>query len=97
MRRIAAAAVVVASAAGTVTAVVPARAAAPARAARPAVVVLNGENNRLNAYDAATGRKQTVIRSEADDKSSTTNVRLIPYYAWANRGASEMTVWMPRD
>jgi len=24
------------------------------------------------------------------------NVRLIPYSAWANRGPSEMTVWMPR-
>ena len=23
------------------------------------------------------------------------DVRLIPYYAWANRGKSEMTVWMP--
>jgi len=23
------------------------------------------------------------------------NVRLIPYYAWGNRGKSEMTVWMP--
>jgi DUF1680 family protein len=23
------------------------------------------------------------------------NVKLIPYYAWANRGKSEMTVWMP--
>jgi DUF1680 family protein len=23
------------------------------------------------------------------------HVRLIPYYAWANRGPSEMTVWMP--
>jgi len=22
-------------------------------------------------------------------------VRLIPYYAWANRGISHMTVWMP--
>jgi DUF1680 family protein len=22
-------------------------------------------------------------------------IRLIPYYAWANRGKSEMTVWMP--
>lgn len=22
-------------------------------------------------------------------------VRLIPYYAWGNRGKSEMTVWMP--
>ena len=23
------------------------------------------------------------------------NIRLIPYYAWGNRGKSEMTVWMP--
>ncbi len=25
------------------------------------------------------------------------HVRLIPYYAWANRGTSQMTVWMPVD
>jgi DUF1680 family protein len=23
------------------------------------------------------------------------DVKLIPYYAWGNRGRSEMTVWMP--
>ena len=23
------------------------------------------------------------------------DVRLIPYYAWNNRGPSEMTVWLP--
>ena len=23
--------------------------------------------------------------------------RLVPYFAWGNRGASEMTVWLPRD
>jgi DUF1680 family protein len=23
------------------------------------------------------------------------DIRLIPYYAWGNRGKSEMTVWMP--
>jgi hypothetical protein len=26
--------------------------------------------------------------------SKTIHIRLIPYYAWANRGASDMTVWM---
>ncbi|MBA4105932.1 MAG: ATP-binding protein [Pirellula sp.] len=30
-------------------------------------------------------------------KGKAIDVRLVPYYAWANRGASEMTVWMPRD
>lgn len=28
--------------------------------------------------------------------SSPAPLRLIPYYAWANRGLSEMTVWIPR-
>jgi DUF1680 family protein len=23
--------------------------------------------------------------------------RLIPYYAWSNRGPSEMSVWLPRN
>jgi DUF1680 family protein len=23
------------------------------------------------------------------------DIRLIPYYAWGNRGKGEMTVWMP--
>jgi DUF1680 family protein len=23
------------------------------------------------------------------------NIKLIPYYAWANRGKTDMTVWMP--
>ena len=25
----------------------------------------------------------------------TVDIRLIPYYAWGNRGKAEMTVWMP--
>lgn len=32
---------------------------------------------------------------EATAKKQTVKVRLIPYYAWGNRGKSEMTVWMP--
>jgi len=28
--------------------------------------------------------------------SRTVSLKLIPYYAWGNRGASEMTVWLPR-
>ncbi len=30
--------------------------------------------------------------TKADQK---VNIRLVPYYAWGNRGKSEMTVWMP--
>ena len=32
---------------------------------------------------------------EAMAKKQMVKVRLIPYYAWGNRGKSEMTVWMP--
>ncbi|WP_172992137.1 glycoside hydrolase family 127 protein [Lacipirellula parvula] len=31
-----------------------------------------------------------------DDASRSVQLRLIPYYAWANRGPSEMSVWLPR-
>lgn len=36
-----------------------------------------------------------LLYREATAKKQTVKVRLIPYYAWGNRGKSEMTVWMP--
>src|SRR4051794_14638954 len=36
-----------------------------------------------------------LYRDLADSKPSTFDVKLVPYYAWGNRGHSEMTVWMP--
>ena len=36
----------------------------------------------------------TLYREVGKDKKKV-NIRLIPYYAWGNRGKSEMTVWMP--
>ena len=38
--------------------------------------------------------KDTLYR-EVSQTSKPVNVRLIPYYAWGNRGKAEMTVWMP--
>ncbi len=35
-----------------------------------------------------------LYREAGKDKSEAT-IRLIPYYAWGNRGESEMTVWIP--
>ena len=32
---------------------------------------------------------------EIGDTTKTVNIKLIPYYAWANRGRTDMTVWMP--
>jgi DUF1680 family protein len=38
--------------------------------------------------------KDTLYR-EVSQSSKPVNIRLIPYYAWGNRGKAEMTVWMP--
>jgi DUF1680 family protein len=36
-----------------------------------------------------------LYRRISPKKPKTINIRLIPYYAWGNRGDSEMTVWIP--
>ena len=32
---------------------------------------------------------------EVNLQTKPTHIRLIPYYAWANRGQGDMSVWMP--
>jgi DUF1680 family protein len=55
------------------------------------VVVLEG------AAEAAADRPWTdeLYREFKPAAGKAVGLRLIPYYAWANRGKSEMTVWMP--
>ncbi|MFO7656092.1 MAG: glycoside hydrolase family 127 protein [Bacteroidales bacterium] len=36
-----------------------------------------------------------LYKDVSESKSVPVNFRLIPYYAWGNRGRSEMTVWIP--
>ncbi len=42
-----------------------------------------------------SGWKGLLYRELPEDNPLPVNIRLIPYYAWGNRGRSEMTVWMP--
>jgi DUF1680 family protein len=51
----------------------------------------------LNGVQVVTG-PATVYAAVEDGKPEVKNLEFlaIPYYAWANRGASEMTVWLPR-
>ena len=39
----------------------------------------------------------TLYRDIIINNKQTKTIRLIPYYAWGNRGKTEMTVWMPAD
>jgi uncharacterized protein len=57
-------------------------------------------------YDSTLLKGVYVLQSQgqasARSSASTTNstkvpVKLIPYYAWAHRGAGEMVVWIPKD
>lgn len=36
-----------------------------------------------------------VLYREVSDKNLNTKIRLVPYFAWGNRGHSEMSVWLP--
>ena len=55
------------------------------------VTVLEGQARLVRSGEWAG----LLYRTLQPQKSETVNLRLIPYYAWANRGVSEMTVWMP--
>jgi uncharacterized protein len=54
------------------------------------VVALTGEARLLQS----TSWKNTLYK-EVNTKSTPIIIKLIPYYAWANRGQTDMTVWMP--
>ena len=64
------------------------------------VTVLEGE--ALARHDADWSGPQAydspmLYKDVEQDRPAPTPIRLIPYYAWANRGAAQMTVWMPCD
>jgi DUF1680 family protein len=55
------------------------------------VTVLETQARVLSRTKDATALHRPVPTLHAD----TILLRLIPYYAWCNRGVSEMTVWLP--
>jgi DUF1680 family protein len=57
------------------------------------VTVLEG-----TAYSLASGAWEGNLYRDVQARATTEfRIRLIPYYSWANRGISKMTVWMPVD
>ena len=55
------------------------------------ITVLKGQALRLPGGNWDT----TLYREISHETPDPIDIRLIPYYAWGNRGDSEMTVWMP--
>ncbi len=54
------------------------------------VVALEGEARLLQ-----NGNWNNTLYKELNTNTQPIKIRLIPYYAWANRGQTDMTVWMP--
>ena len=47
------------------------------------------------AYDRSEASWSGKLYREVGKDKKKTTVRLVPYYAWGNRGDGEMTVWIP--
>jgi DUF1680 family protein len=54
------------------------------------IIALTGEASSLQ-----NNNWKNTLYKEVNTKMQTIKIRLIPYYAWANRGKTDMTVWMP--
>lgn len=54
------------------------------------VMALTGEAKILQ-----NSNWNNTLYKEVNTKATSIKIKLIPYYAWANRGQTDMTVWMP--
>jgi DUF1680 family protein len=64
--------------------------AKPFSIASSRMICLEGE-----AQIADNSSWNNTLYRELQPSNSKASIRLVPYYAWGNRGRSEMTVWMP--
>jgi DUF1680 family protein len=55
--------------------------------------ILSLEGDFINREQ--TGWNNILYREIGDSNPESARIKLIPYYAWNNRGNSEMTVWLP--
>jgi len=54
------------------------------------IMALTGEARLLES-----SKWKNTLYSEVNTTTKPIKIKLIPYYAWANRGKTDMTVWMP--
>lgn len=55
------------------------------------ITVLEGEALKVEREDWS----KKLYRPLTPQKPGKTSIQLIPYFTWANRGVTDMTVWMP--
>ena len=53
------------------------------------------ETQVIHAAQSPEDWKGSLYRPMPRGQLKEVNISLIPYYAWANRGPAEMTIWIP--
>lgn len=48
-----------------------------------------------NDWSVNPGKSTQLYKEVGKEKAREIDIQLIPYYAWSNRGLSEMTIWVP--
>ncbi len=61
----------------------------------PEPTLLNGVTSLRAEFLLRTDRSSAMYTPLAPPEWTPAALRLVPYFAWSNRGTSEMTVWMP--
>jgi DUF1680 family protein len=56
------------------------------------VIALEG---RARVAPEQRGKVHPFLREMRTAPLGEVDIKMVPYYAWANRGKSEMTVWLP--
>ena len=54
------------------------------------IMALTGEAKLLQ-----NGNWKNTLYRQVNTTTKPIKIKLIPYYAWANRGKTDMTVWLP--
>jgi len=65
---------------------------------QPVAMKVNNGNVMALSGDAKLLQRTNwgnALYKEVSTKLTPIKIKLIPYYAWANRGQTDMTVWMP--
>ena len=63
--------------------------------------MINIDNSEIMSLEteakviSKSGWENVLYREVSKEPSESVKIRLIPYYAWGNRGHNDMTVWLP--
>jgi DUF1680 family protein len=55
------------------------------------------EKDLLGGVNTISGKANLLVENEGSQRSFPFELKAVPYYGWANRGGSQMLVWIPKN